>query len=174
MKKNHYYSELFTSLLGQDPTATVQRERLRTVRSFDRLGLNLSGTGDSLVLIVVFSSLRRGGQLEVQDYAILTFFFSNFWWFFGKLGEARSRLCRRQILQMYTRLKALDEIYKMYTCLHRSALKESAKFRQTFSLFCSSILNIFYLQFLQFCSNFCLLFWSKIHQLWWTFFGIFQ
>ena len=33
----------------------------------------------------------------------------------SKLREARSRLYRRQILQVNTRLKALDEIYKIYT-----------------------------------------------------------
>ena len=34
---------------------------------------------------------------------------------FSKLKEARSRLYRRQILQVQTRLKALEEIYKIYT-----------------------------------------------------------
>ena len=38
-----------------------------------------------------------------------------------------------------TRLKALDEIYKIYTLLNRSAFKISAKFRQTFSHFHSFI-----------------------------------
>ena len=33
---------------------------------------------------------------------------------FSKLREARSRLYRRQILQVNIRWKALDEIYKMY------------------------------------------------------------
>ena len=32
-------------------------------------------------------------------------------------------------------LKALDEIYKIYAFLHRSTLKISVKFRQTFSYF---------------------------------------
>ena len=41
-----------------------------------------------------------------------------------------------------TRLKALDKTYKLYTLLHRSALKKSAKFRQTCShiKLCNSIL----------------------------------
>ena len=43
--------------------------------------------------------------------------YSNFWLIFGKLLEARSRLYRRRILQVNTRLKALDEIYKIYTCV---------------------------------------------------------
>ena len=54
--------------------------------------------------------------------------------------------------EVNTRVKALDEIYKIYTyaslgeknkiytLLHRSAFKKSAKFRQTFSHFCSLIL----------------------------------
>ena len=43
-------------------------------------------------------------------------FLSDFWLIFGKLGAARSRLCRRQFLQdlVNTRLKALDDIYKIY------------------------------------------------------------
>ena len=58
--------------------------------------------------------------------------FSNLWLIFGKLCEARSRLYRRRFLQVNTRLKALDEIYKIYTFLHRSDLNISAKVRQTF------------------------------------------
>ena len=46
---------------------------------------------------------------------------------FSKLREARSRLYRRQILQVNIRWKALDEIYKMYILLHRSDSKNSAK-----------------------------------------------
>ena len=54
---------------------------------------------------------------------------------FGKLWEARSRLYRSRILQVNTRLKALDEIHKIYqdlmfeiyTLLHRSEFKNSAK-----------------------------------------------
>ena len=42
---------------------------------------------------------------------------------FSKLREARSRLYRRQILQVNIRWKALDEIYKMYILLHRSDIK---------------------------------------------------
>ena len=60
---------------------------------------------------------------------------------FSKLREARSRLYRRQMLQVNTRLKALDEIYKIYTLLDRSVFKISAKFRQTFSHFHSFTLS---------------------------------
>ena len=35
-------------------------------------------------------------------------------------------------MQVSTRWKALGEIYKIYTFLHRSAFKNSARFRQTF------------------------------------------
>ena len=42
--------------------------------------------------------------------------------FSSKLWEARSRLYRRRFLQVNTRWKALDEIYKMYILLHRSDL----------------------------------------------------
>ena len=44
----------------------------------------------------------------------------------------RSRLYRGQILQVNTRWKALDEIYKIYMLLRRSDLKISAKNRQHF------------------------------------------
>ena len=37
--------------------------------------------------------------------------------------RALVRLYRRQFLQLKTRWKALDEIYKIYTFLHRSELK---------------------------------------------------
>ena len=43
---------------------------------------------------------------------------------------ARYRLYRNQILQEYTRWKALDEIYKIYLVLHRSNLNISANFRR--------------------------------------------
>ena len=44
---------------------------------------------------------------------------------FSILREARSRLYRRQILQVNIRWKALDEIYKIYMLLHRSDLNIS-------------------------------------------------
>ena len=43
---------------------------------------------------------------------------SNCWLIFGKFREARSQLYQCQILQVNTRLEALDEIYKNYTLLH--------------------------------------------------------
>ena len=49
-----------------------------------------------------------------------------------KLQEARSRLYRRRFLQVNTRWKALDEIYKIYILLRRSDLRMSAKNRQHF------------------------------------------
>ena len=48
--------------------------------------------------------------------------YSNFWLIFGKLLEARSRLYRSRILQVNTRLKALGEIYKIYTLLQLGIL----------------------------------------------------
>ena len=51
----------------------------------------------------------------------------------------------------YTRLKALDEIYKMYALLHRSAFENSAKFRQTFAHFLLFYYEIF--AFLQLLSR---------------------
>ena len=82
--------------------------------------------------------------------------FSNFWRFFGKLWEARSRLYRNESLQVNSRWKALDEIYKIYKLLHRSASKNSAKFRQTFSHFYRFINFIFTISliFRKFCPNF--------------------
>ena len=78
--------------------------------------------------------------------------FSNFWRIFGKLWEARSRLYRNESLQLNSRWKALDEIYKIYKLLHRSAFKNSAKFRQTFSHFYSFVFEIS-LIFRNFCAN---------------------
>ena len=49
-----------------------------------------------------------------------------------KFRTARSRLYRSQILQVDTRWKALDEIYKIYMFLHRSGLNISAKQLPTF------------------------------------------
>ena len=53
----------------------------------------------------------------------------------SKLYRARSRLYRRQILQVNIRWKALDEIYKIYMLLHRSDLNISENVRQTFPHF---------------------------------------
>ena len=44
-----------------------------------------------------------------------------------KLWKVRSRLSRSRFLQVNTRVKALDEIYKIYRRLHRSDLQISAK-----------------------------------------------
>ena len=52
--------------------------------------------------------------------------------FSSKLWEARSRPYRRRFLQVNTRWKALDEIYKIYILLHRSDFKISAKHRHHF------------------------------------------
>ena len=46
------------------------------------------------------------------------------------------------IVKRDTRWKALDEIYKIYKLLHRSAFNNSAQFRQTFSHFSSFIFKI--------------------------------
>ena len=52
---------------------------------------------------------------------------------------SRSRLYRRQNLQVNTRWKALAEIYKMYMLLHRSDLTILENFRQTFSHFSANV-----------------------------------
>ena len=54
---------------------------------------------------------------------------------FSKLRAARSRVYRRQILQVNIRWKALDESYKIYMLLHRSDLNISEMFRQFFRMF---------------------------------------
>ena len=82
----------------------------------------------------------------------------------SKLYRARSLLHRRQILQVNIRWKALAEIYKIYTLLHRSDLTISEIFRQTFSHFFGNffpkfvIFEFFSLIFAQnlmkFCRNF--------------------
>ena len=51
-------------------------------------------------------------------------------------------LCRRQILQVNIRWKALDEIYKIYMLLHRSDLNISEIFRQFSSHFLAKFANI--------------------------------
>ena len=49
-----------------------------------------------------------------------------------KLRGARSRLYRRQNLQVNIRWKAIDEIYKICMLLHRSDLNISANFHRFF------------------------------------------
>ena len=60
----------------------------------------------------------------------------------SKLYRARSRLYRRQILQVNIRWKALDEIYKIYMLLLRSDINISEIFRQIFSHFLAKICKI--------------------------------
>ena len=99
------------------------------------------------------TSGAAGGLAEGLWWFELLAFFPNFWRFFGKLWEARSRLYRNESLQVNSRWKALDEIYKIYKLLHRSAFKNSAKFRQACSHFCSFIFKSS-LIFRNFCSTF--------------------
>ena len=78
-----------------------------------------------------------------------------------KLYRARSLLYRRQILQENIRWKALDEIYKICMLLHRSDLKNSESFHQTFSHFWQFFLQkfvvfeFFSLIFAQILMKFC-------------------
>ena len=73
-------------------------------------------------------SPTRSSQRRRRSVTYVFFnFFSNLLLMFGKLWGARSRLYRRHFLQANTRLKALDEIYKIYTLLHRSEFENSAK-----------------------------------------------
>ena len=69
-----------------------------------------------------------GGAVEAK----FVIFFHFFWGLANvdKLWEAFSRLYRSRLLQLSTRLKALDEINKIYTLLHRSEFNNSATFRQ--------------------------------------------
>ena len=52
--------------------------------------------------------------------------------------RARSRLYRSQLLQANIRLKAFDEIYKIYMLSHRPILK-NAYFRRNFAASCANI-----------------------------------
>ena len=81
----------------------------------------------------------------------------------SKLYRARSLLYRRQILQVTTRWKALDEIYKIYMLLHRSDLNISKiKIRQNVSHFLANfatfrfeLFSLFFAPILmKFCWNF--------------------
>ena len=69
---------------------------------------------------------RAVAPAPAREAYVCSNFFSNCWLIFGKLCEARSRLYRRRFLQVNTstRVKALDEIYKIYTPLHLGNLKE--------------------------------------------------
>ena len=62
--------------------------------------------------------------------------------FFGPFGGSFSARQGSQILQVNTRWKALDEIYKIYMLLHRSDLKISKKnaseFFEHYSVLCDS------------------------------------
>ena len=52
---------------------------------------------------------------------------------------SRSRLYRRQNLQVNIRWKTLDEIYKIYMLLHRSDLNISENVRQFFRIFLANL-----------------------------------
>ena len=61
------------------------------------------------------------------------------------LGCIETNLCKQILVGIAVfigKWKALDEIYKIYKLLHRSAFKISAKFRQTFSHFYRIIFKI--------------------------------
>ena len=98
--------------------------------------------------------LRRG-KLSMF---VLTFL--DFWLICVNFKEARSRLYRSRCLQVNTRFKPLDEIYKIYTLLDRSEFKNSTKRRRTFSHSCSFSFKLS----LIFCNCFpnCTQFWWKI------------
>ena len=97
--------------------------------------------------------LARGSGTRCSESYVVSNFFSNFWRIFGKLWEARSLLYRSQSLQPNTHFAAFFEIYKIFILLHHSEFKNSAKFRQTFSQFCSFIFENS-LIFRNFCPKF--------------------
>ena len=68
---------------------------------------------------------------------------------FGKLWTARSLLYQRRFLQPNTHFAAFFEIYTIFTLLHRSKLRNSAKFRQNFSKISENFAN-----FVKFHQNF--------------------
>ena len=67
---------------------------------------------EQVLVLGIFS-----GKDPPDYFPDLSIFYSNFWLIFGKLWEACSRLYRRRFLQLNTRVKALDEIYQIYTLL---------------------------------------------------------
>ena len=79
-------------------------------------------------------------QTRARAY-VFSSFSSNFWLIFGKLWEARSRLYRSRILQVNTRWKALNEIYKIYILLQHFAFKIQPNFVKLFRIFCKFILK---------------------------------
>ena len=70
-----------------------------------------------LCFIFALASASRSASFSFCSY-VASNFYSNFWLFFGKLGEARFLAGSTTILKVNTRLKALEEIYKSYTPLH--------------------------------------------------------
>ena len=86
----------------------------------------------------------------------------------SKLYRARSLLYRRQILQVNIRWKALDEIYKIYTLLHRSDLNISQIFSSKCSAFFGKnlqkfiIFEFFPVIFAQILMKFCRNFTNKL------------
>ena len=76
-------------------------------------------------VLIIASAVLKSGSIPAGSVAGcsgvvlgLGLLFFNVWLLSGKVWEARSRLYRRQILQVNTRLKALDGIYNFYTRLH--------------------------------------------------------
>ena len=76
-----------------------------------------------------FYVARLGVSATLQPTTCFT------WLVLEYLPRSRSRLYRRQFLQVNMRWKALAEIYKIYMLLHRSDLNSSENFRQIFSHF---------------------------------------
>ena len=93
----------------------------------------------------ILSRARRSGRPRCEAWNLSWMVrYRTFLWFFSqmsKLYRARSRLYRRRFLQVNTRWKALDEIYKIYMLLHRSDLNISEKKSSIFFAFLGKILQ---------------------------------
>ena len=94
-----------------------------------------------------FYVARLGVSATLQPTTCFT------WLVLEYLPRSRSRLYRRQFLQVNMRWKAFDEIYKIYMLLHRSDLNILENFRQTFSHISAEIFQNLII-FIEFCSDF--------------------
>ena len=114
VKKIHYYSELFTSLLGREArTPLVLARAWRQVRPLPRRGGSPR-------------ERRRAQRFQIkQNWQILRKFYKNF----RNFWRARSRLYQNEILQENMRVTAFFKLYKISILLHRCNLKIFAKNR---------------------------------------------
>ena len=83
----------------------------------------------------------------------------------SKLWEARYQLCQRRSLQVNTRWKALDEIFKIHKPLHRSELQNLLNLAELFSTLVSECFTVYIHIFFILLSRFSFVFVNRRPQL---------